>query len=403
MKNIIALREKFYLDMDGECRWNYSGLVESEEGHRFIASINSFDDEEVLKTIPIGSCNVCGKMPLKYNFVLKYFGTEKRGENDFKYSVVGSECIESLTETDMLKISRDKRLLKEKKDVSNGRVIGRYIQTVFLSQNPQLWNMSWKYFDKVRNLGGSLRFLSEKCLSGIALQEKTFGKELKKALKDAGFPLPNLREIKNIIGEVKPEEDGPTYEDYRADEEAIREAENGFESMMEQNLDEPQIPDSDVDMDQIVPEGMELKDIYGISPITGTKEVVYMVLVDRETGKEIKPTSEGIMESWNPVIEVQNGENIMHIHLQKWLKMKNNTINPLLKALKAISGDDMDFASEENGIGFSGVDTEFGHSLASREFLTEKQIPYAKKLVRKYKRQLIKNYPEIWEEVKNEL
>lgn len=402
MKNITELRERFYLDTDGKCRWNYSGLVEADEGHRFVVSMNSLEDEEVLRTISIGSCNVCGKMPLKYNFVLKYSGTEKRGENDFKYSVVGSECIESLTEADNLKISRDKRILKEKKDVANARVIGKYIKEVFLSQNSQLWGLQWTYFEKVKNIGGSLKFMSEKCLTGFPMQEKTFGKELRKALKDTGFPLPNLRKMKETVGEVKEEPTEPTYEElYKNDDDAIREAESAFESVMEQNLDEPQPFFEDSDL--IVPEGMELKDIYGISPITGTKEVVYMVLVDRETGKEIKPTSEGIMESWNPVIEVQNGENTMHIHLQKWLKLKNNTMNPLLKALKAIAGDDMDYASNENGVGFSGVDTEFGHSLASREFLTEKQIPYARKLVKKYRKQLINNYPEIWEEVKEEL
>ena len=119
MKNITELRERFYLDTDGKCRWNYSGLVEADEGHRFVVSMNSLEDEEVLRTISIGSCNVCGKMPLKYNFVLKYSGTEKRGENDFKYSVVGSECIESLTEADNLKISRDKRILKAWKSLTN--------------------------------------------------------------------------------------------------------------------------------------------------------------------------------------------------------------------------------------------------------------------------------------------
>ena len=389
MKNIESLRENFYLDKDGECRWSYAGLIETDElGRRTI--VKAIEPEEDLRNyLGIGQCHVCGKMPLKYNFVLKYKGTEKRNpERDYMYSSVGSECIQSLSESDLLKINRDRKLLKEQKDKENAMVIGKYITEVFLPQNSQLWKMSWTYFEKQKNIAGSLKFMGQKCSEGIAIQEKTFGKELKIALKESGYPLPGLKEMKEIVGkqvnktpEIKPETPSKEIqktEDLQAEDEA-----------------------------KIVPDGIDLKDIYGYDPITGKREIVYMILVDAKTGKEIKPSSEGIAPEWNPIIEIEQNGQTIKMHLQKWLKTKDKPMkppmNPLLKALKCISGDDMDYASEENGIGFSGMDTEFGHSLASREFLTEKQIPYAKRLVKKYHKQLMKNYPEIWAEVMEQL
>lgn len=48
--------------------------------------------------------------------------------------------------------------------------------------------------------------------------------------------------------------------------------------------------------------------------------------------------------------------------------------------------------SEDNGVGFTGFDAEFGTSLALAVMkyghLTEKQLPWARKMVRKYWKQL---------------
>lgn len=49
---------------------------------------------------------------------------------------------------------------------------------------------------------------------------------------------------------------------------------------------------------------------------------------------------------------------------------------------------DTDRARCWNGIGFSGMDTDFGNSLAKREKLTAKMEWYAAKLVRKYRKQV---------------
>lgn len=130
-------------------------------------------------------------------------------------------------------------------------------------------------------------------------------------------------------------------------------------------------------------EGMKLFAVY-------KNEIpMYLYLVD-ENGKIVEPNKEEISKEWK--------------HL--WIKGKNNVgkedkMDPLLLALRALSGDDMDFAQEHNGVGFSGADSEFGHSLASRDFLTLKQKPYAIRIIKKYKKQLQKNYPLIWSEVEN--
>jgi SWI/SNF-related matrix-associated actin-dependent regulator 1 of chromatin subfamily A len=59
----------------------------------------------------------------------------------------------------------------------------------------------------------------------------------------------------------------------------------------------------------------------------------------------------------------------------------------ILKGVKTLSAY-CDGARSLDGMGFNKADTEFGHSLAGYESLTDKQAHYARKLVRKYQRQL---------------
>ena len=173
------------------------------------------------------------------------------------------------------------------------------------------------------------------------------------------------------------------------------------------------------------PDGMQLRDFYGISPITGKREVLHMELVDVETGKIVPPDYESYADDWDPVIEEVSAvdynpdteryepTDVIHIHLKKWLAQNRpnrpmkeepvKKIDPLVSALRAIAGVDKDHASSDNDIGFSAYDTEFGHSLASRDTLSEKQIPYAKKMVWKYRKQLQEHFPEIWKDVEEEV
>ena len=58
------------------------------------------------------------------------------------------------------------------------------------------------------------------------------------------------------------------------------------------------------------------------------------------------------------------------------------------KALAYLAGNDQDHAAEQNGIGFNGADSQFGHDLAKREDLTENQYRAGLKMLQKYRAQL---------------
>lgn len=59
-----------------------------------------------------------------------------------------------------------------------------------------------------------------------------------------------------------------------------------------------------------------------------------------------------------------------------------------LQAMKQLAGSDHDYAQQINGVGFSKMDVQIGHSFAERLFLTPKQAVVAAKLAVKYRRQL---------------
>lgn len=62
-------------------------------------------------------------------------------------------------------------------------------------------------------------------------------------------------------------------------------------------------------------------------------------------------------------------------------------VEAIHEGLRSIAGM-CDGARKLDGVGFSGSDTDFGHSLAGSPRLSQKQAKYGKKLVRKYRRQL---------------
>ena len=145
--------------------------------------------------------------------------------------------------------------------------------------------------------------------------------------------------------------------------------------------------------DKMVPDGYELVPYWGVSPITGKREVVFETLKDLKTGEEEFPN---VIPEWDPVIEVVSHNDVMYIHLQKFIKQHNIKRDPVLKALQILAGNDPDFAGVRNNIGFNGRDTEFGHSLASQAHLSPKQREYGKKLLRKYHKQIPK---DLWDEI----
>lgn len=68
------------------------------------------------------------------------------------------------------------------------------------------------------------------------------------------------------------------------------------------------------------------------------------------------------------------------------------------QALRILSGCDIDGAYEINGVGFNKFDSSYGRQLAGFKYLSDKQAASAKKMLKKYWRQIPEElYKEIWE------
>lgn len=339
--NINQKRRDFYLDIDGTSRWEYVELVESD--------MATYGD------LSLGVCHVCGKTPIKYNFVLRYRGTEAKNISSSGLASVGSECIAYMDRTTQMKMERDAKAVFEKHKKENGIIFGKYLKEILLPEHPEIFHIRWEYSGKPKNLGSSVIWLSEKCMSGIPLHESTFGKSVKRILESNNIMMPDMREIKKMLGET-----------FNTNHEAKK---TGYEEL-------PSVPD-----------GMELQDIYGISPITGKRDIVYVRLLEHGKVMDQEPD---VIRDWNPIIDVPG--TVKTMHLQDFLFPSDSQL--VLKALQIIAGYDPDMAEIKNKMGFSKPDVEFGHSLASRDFLTENQLHYAKKMVWKYRRQLPKEIIE---------
>lgn len=80
-----------------------------------------------------------------------------------------------------------------------------------------------------------------------------------------------------------------------------------------------------------------------------------------------------------------------------------DTDDPLLIALRILAGNDPDFAQQRNNIGFNGSDANMGHSLANFPYLSEKQKYRARKILKKYHRQIPADiYNQIFPDPKEE-
>ena len=173
VRNINKLREEFYLEEDGSCKWSYVGM-----------------------DIGVGVCTVCGKSPLKYLFYLQHQVT-------LKYSIVGSECIQSLNEVDIMKIRADERKAKEELERQNAVVIGKYLTHLVLVEHPEVYKHNWKYGGvRERNFGGSLDFITDVQYQGRNLYRGDFGKAIKRELATIGIEVPNLKGMKQKLEEL---------------------------------------------------------------------------------------------------------------------------------------------------------------------------------------------------------
>ena len=68
--------------------------------------------------------------------------------------------------------------------------------------------------------------------------------------------------------------------------------------------------------------------------------------------------------------------------------VSDELVAPVLRSLKTLSQFDLDGERFKNDIGFNGTDSDIGHSLAMQDRLTPKQYDLAKKILKKYHRQL---------------
>ena len=66
----------------------------------------------------------------------------------------------------------------------------------------------------------------------------------------------------------------------------------------------------------------------------------------------------------------------------------NEKSETVMEALRILANNDEDFARENNGKGFNSVDSNFGHILVGMDKLTVKQYDIAKKILRKYHKQI---------------
>ena len=62
--------------------------------------------------------------------------------------------------------------------------------------------------------------------------------------------------------------------------------------------------------------------------------------------------------------------------------------SPIIRVLKLLSSYDGDYAMNKNGVGFNRTDTGFGHSIANLDRLTPRQYAAAKRLLKKYHKQI---------------
>jgi hypothetical protein len=75
--------------------------------------------------------------------------------------------------------------------------------------------------------------------------------------------------------------------------------------------------------------------------------------------------------------------------------VENEKAEPVLKALQIIASSDADHATAENGMGFNKLDTSIGHSFAEKTHLTTKQYEIAKKILKKYHKQIPEELMEV--------
>ena len=168
MRNITKNRIDFYLDKDGICRWKYITLIDYGEPRFIITRI----------PVALGQCEVCGKNPIRYNFILQYIGNEK----GYKYASVGSECIDFLVKEDYLNYKKDLINQKKENDKKNAILMSKYLKKIIENNRTALQTTIWHYM-KDRSLLESLEWALTELSAGNNVVSGRFGSALRKELK----------------------------------------------------------------------------------------------------------------------------------------------------------------------------------------------------------------------------
>ena len=183
MKDITKRRINFYLDKDGNCHWKYISLIDFGESGSFHTHI----------PVALGQCEVCGKNPIRYNYILQYNGNEK----GYKYASVGSECIDYLDKEDYLKYKNDLFILKKEQEKKKAILMSEYLKEIIEKNKTSLQTITW-YYKKDRSLLDSLNWTYTQLSSGKNVLTGSFGSALRKELKKLNIDF-SIKMAKKLI------------------------------------------------------------------------------------------------------------------------------------------------------------------------------------------------------------
>lgn len=124
-------------------------------------------------------------------------------------------------------------------------------------------------------------------------------------------------------------------------------------------------------------------DSYMINKILSKIEIIESVV---DSKKVQKPYD--VSDFINDFKESEEIENSKPEILKKYVS--DEIASPVIRTLKLLSDFDFDFASSKNNVGFNKRDTAFGHNIANLDKLTPKQYESAKRLLKKYHKQIPK-------------
>ncbi len=103
---------------------------------------------------------------------------------------------------------------------------------------------------------------------------------------------------------------------------------------------------------------------------------------------EIQKMAQPVEETINIPVDEATTNNNTNVAKKQVEYVPDDVARPVLEALNILANNDPDLALHRNNIGFNATDSPFGHVLSNLNKLTPKQYEIAKKILRKYSRQI---------------